>query len=111
MDHNQQAFLTTHNAPSEIKEFLKIQPKPTTQVRCIPLKRMKEGGNQTDKAEDECYNCKHKAHLILQKLAYILTEAYENILKTSSPRGKLDLRWSYPISQHTANGYTSFNKN
>ena len=79
MDQPTQIYLNSHNAPSNIKEFLTIKPKPTTQVGCIPLVRQKEGSTQTDKPTEDCHSCKNEEHLIMQRQAYIHIDAVHNL--------------------------------
>ena len=85
MDQPTQIYLNSHNAPSNIKEFLTIKPKPTTQVGCIPLFRQKEGSTQTDKPTKDCLSCKNEEHLIMQRQAYIHIDAVRNLLNVPPP--------------------------
>ena len=73
-----QALLTTHGVDSEAKEFIKIAPRTTTQIGCVPLIRIKDGETQTETSK-VCNNCSHEEHLILQRMAYIQADAYRNV--------------------------------
>ena len=84
MGNDEQAVFTTHDAPDKVKDFLKILPKPSTQVGCIPLIRLKEGGTQKEVPSEECYNCRNEQHSILQCQAYIRADAVRNISGTNS---------------------------
>ena len=74
-----ETLLNTHNAPRGIKEFLKIHPKPTSQVGCVPLTRHKDDETQTENPQDACHSCKNEEHLILQCQAYIHIDAVQNL--------------------------------
>ena len=47
METSHQTLLTTHGTSEKAKEFLKIAPKTTTQMGCVPLIRMRDGSSQT----------------------------------------------------------------
>ena len=66
-------LLTTHGLPDEAKPYLKIGPKPTTQIGCVPLTVCKNGGTQTD--SNTCHNCSYQEHLILDRQTYIIRDA------------------------------------
>ena len=64
-------LMNTHNAQKDIKECLKVKPKVTTQIDCVPLIRQKDDETQTDCPKDDCLSCKNEEHLILQRQVYI----------------------------------------
>ena len=76
MKNTNPTFLTTHEAPQDIKEFLKISKKPTSQIGCIPLVAMKDRESQTENSK--CKDCSHEEHLILQRQSYIIKDAIKN---------------------------------
>ena len=79
METNHQTLLTTHDTSGYAKEFLKLAPKTTTQIGCVPLIRMRDEDTQTDKSNRNCQDCDNEEHLILQRQAYIRADAYRNI--------------------------------
>ena len=76
---NKSVLLNTHDAPNEIKQYLKISKKPTTQIGCVPLVRMKDNNVQTD---EKIYdNCTYEERLILSRQSYIIKDAIRNTIE------------------------------
>ena len=66
-------LLTTHGLSDEARTYLKINPKPTSQIGCVPLTLHKNGGTQTE--DITCRKCTYQEHLILERQAYIIKDA------------------------------------
>ena len=115
MEKPNEVAITTHNAPTEMKCFLKIAPKPTTQVGCIPLISMRNIDAQTDSPTSACFECRNEEHLILQRQAYIKMDAvkqlcgkYEQPITSTEDRQRMNfpnrtsyLKWVDKFQQET----------
>ena len=76
MGRSTQQLITIQGVPKEHKEFLRVIPKLTTQVGCVPLVSLKEKCSQTE--HKECKECYYQEHLILQRQNYIIKDAILN---------------------------------
>ena len=90
---------TTHDTTDNAKPFFTIATKPTTQVGCIPLTRMKSGSTQTD--EHSCNSCTREDHLISLRQNYIREDAvrslnigYNNPITSREDRSRMPLSGS-----------------
>ena len=101
MKNGNKTFLTTHEAPQDIKEFLKISKKPTSQIGCIPLVAMKNRESQTENSK--CKDCSYEEHLILQWQAYIIKDAIRNTDPNySEPSTSREDRHKMPLPNKSA---------
>ena len=85
------SFMTTHSVPDELKTSIKIIPRPTTQIGCVPAVVNKDKKVQTDVTtktpttdshmqtdNEPCSSCQYQEHLILKRLNYIIKDAELN---------------------------------
>ena len=77
VDLKPKQFVTTNEFPPEVKQILKIIPRPTTQIGCVPLSIQKN--NQTQADDSVCSMCAHEEHSIIQRQNYIKADAVKNI--------------------------------
>ena len=69
-------FVTTHNLPKEAKQIMKVKPKPSSQIGCVPTTVNKNSHTQTENST--CDLCTHEEHLIIQRQNYIIADAIKN---------------------------------
>ena len=87
-------YITTHAIPTQAKATLKILPKPSTQVGCIPTVICKSKEVQTDEANKPktvsmqnqtdpvpCKECLYEEHQIIRRQNYIIQDAIINTQK------------------------------
>ena len=91
---------TTHDTTDNAKPFFTIATKPTTQVGCIPLTRMKSGSTQTE--EHSCNSCTREDHLISLRQNYIREDAVHSLnIGYNSPITSREDRSRMPIPGST----------
>ena len=76
LDLEQAQFVTTHKLPNEAKQIMKVKPKPSSQIGCVPITVSRNSHTQTE--DSTCELCTHEEHLIIQRQNYIIADAIKN---------------------------------